>query len=53
MAPTGAKGVERMNRRGAPTALPGARIFAGDSAAGSVRLSFAPRPELCNSRQPT
>ena len=41
--------LERMNRHGPPTSvLLGTRILAVDRAAGTVRMSFVPRPEFCN-----
>ena len=41
--------VERMNRRVPPTSLLlGTKVLAIDSAAGTVRMSFEPRPEFCN-----
>ena len=49
MAMTDAELLERMNNRVPPTSiLLGTRILAIDSAAGTVRMSFQPRPEFCN-----
>lgn len=46
---TDAELVERMNRFAPPTSrLLGTTIIEVDSAAGTVRMSFAPRPEFCN-----
>ncbi len=46
---TDAELIERMNRRGPATArLLGTRILAIDRDAGTVRMSFEPRPEFCN-----
>jgi uncharacterized protein (TIGR00369 family) len=49
VALTDAELVERMNRRVAPTsALLGMTVLGVDQAAGTVRLSFSPKPEFCN-----
>jgi len=49
VALTDAELVERMNRRSAPTsALLGMTVLGVDQAAGTVRLSFEPKPEFCN-----
>lgn len=46
---TDAELIERMNRRVPPTSLLlGTRVLAVDRAAGTVRMSFEPRPEFCN-----
>jgi len=46
---TDAELVARLNLRTAPTsALLGMTVLAIDQAAGTVRLSFEPRPEFCN-----
>lgn len=46
---TDAELLERMNRLAPPTSrLLGTQILAVDSAAGTVRMSFAPKPEFCN-----
>ncbi len=49
MGMTDAELLERMNQRGPATSvLLGTRILALDSKAGTVRMSFEPRPEFCN-----
>ena len=46
---TDAELLERMNTRGPATSVMlGTRILALDSAAGTVRMSFEPKPEFCN-----
>lgn len=46
---TDAELIERMNRLAPPTSrLLGTQILEVDSAAGTVRMSFAPKPEFCN-----
>ncbi|TRW14111.1 PaaI family thioesterase [Glacieibacterium frigidum] len=46
---TDAELMERMNRVAPPTSrLLGTQIIGVDSAAGTVRMSFAPKPEFCN-----
>lgn len=46
---TDAELLERMNKRVPPTSvLLGTRILAVDSKAGTVRMSFEPKPEFCN-----
>ena len=49
MAMTDAELMERMNTRVPATSiLLGTRILALDSKAGTVRMSFQPKPEFCN-----